>query len=205
MSDWNSLAVFKVAKPQHKVHPDGIHYRKEVYWNPALRSLIEEKVHIYDFDQTFCHSLTVLYHGKYIFKAESLMYTDVVESDRLKLAQHLEEQKAHKRLVSRRVTRLRKVLKLAHVSAQRYVQYDPELFVPAVISDSAVSDEIVIPSYAEETDRVRDQNETVILSETDNEIGRTVRAQTRAIEHILNGKPDTPLSDFFEKLGAEPK
>jgi len=203
--DWNSLAVFKVIKPQHKVHPDGIHYRMEVYWHPALRSLIGEKVHIYDFDQTFCHSLTVLHHGQYICKAEPLVHTDVIESDRLKLAQHLEEQKAHKRLVSKRVTRLRKVLKLANVSVRRNIQYDPEPFFPDTISDAAVSDEILIPSYAEEIDHVRDKREATILSETANEIGRTVYAQTRAIEHIINGKPDTPLSDFFEKLGAEPK
>ena len=94
--DWDTLSVFMAEKPPHLVRPRGIHYRNDIYWHPALseEGIMGTYVSIYDFDQTFCHSISVIKNGKYICEAEPLIHQKVVEPDRLKLAQHLEEQKA---------------------------------------------------------------------------------------------------------------
>ena len=195
--DWNTLSVFKAKKPLHKVHPQGIKYNKELYWHPALseEGIMGNYVSIYDFDQTFCHSISVIHNGKYICEAEPLVHQQVLEPDRLKLAQHLEEQKAQKRRISRRVTVVRQTLKKAGVKAQRYIDYEPADDL-ADANTEEVKDKYIM--YCETIDESRDTKEAVILSETANEIAR-VAEQTKAnINRIING----PISNAFENYYA---
>ena len=55
----------------------------------------------------------------------------------------------------------------------------------------------------EEIDSERDQRSAIMLSETANAISATVKAQQKAIERIVYGPKDEPLSEFYTKLGAE--
>lgn len=197
--DWNTLAVFKAKKSKHKVHANGIHYRGEYYWHPLLQDYITRKgkdakyVQIYDFDQSFCHSITVLFHGAYVCEAYPRVHHDVVEADRLKLIHHLEEQKSAKRLISRRVTKVRMTLSASGIAVNRYVEYNPASDLPEETA------------YAEEIDSERDQQSAIMLSETANAISATVKAQQKVIERIVYGPKDEPLSEFYTKLGAETK
>ena len=195
--DWNSLAVFKaVRNRKYKVHPNGIHYRGDFYWHPALQEYISRRgqedryVQIYDFDQSFCHSISVLYNGRFICEAEPLVRMRLMETDRLRLAQHLEEQKAARRAVSRRVTRVQQVLRASGVSSSRYAE---------CASDSS---EMTLPLYAEEIDSQRDRKEAVILSETAHTLGRIALQQQKAVEQMLHGPEDDPLTDYLLKIGA---
>lgn len=195
--DWNSLAVFKaVRNKKYKVHPNGIHYRGDFYWHPALQEYISRRgqedryVQIYDFDQSFCHSISVLYNGQFICEAEPLVRMRLMETDRLRLAQHLEEQKAARRAVSRRVTRVQQILRASGVNSRRYTEY---------ASDSS---DMALPLYAEEIDFQRDGQEAVILSETAHTLGRIALQQQKAVEQMLHGPEDDPLTDYLLKIGA---
>lgn len=192
--DWNSLAVFKaVRNKKYKVHPNGIHYKGDFYWHPALQEYVthrgkEDKyVQIYDFDQSFCHSISVLYNGQFICEAEPLVRMRIIEADQLRLAQHLEEQKAARRAISRRVTRVQQTLRTSGVNSQRYVDF---------------ATEDTLPLYAEEIDAQRDEQEAVILSETANALGKIARQQQNAVEQLLHGSEDDPLTDYLLKMGT---
>ena len=196
--DWNSLAVFKsIQNRKYKVHPNGIHYKGDFYWHPALRDYISSRgkddryVQIYDFDQSFCHSISVLYKGHFICEAEPLVRMRVTEADRLRLEQHLEEQKAARRAVSRRVAKVRQVLQAAGVRAKRYAEY--------MADDEA---DVVLPLYAEEIDDHRDRQEAVILSETANHLGKLSLQKQRALEALCFGPAANPLSDLLLQAGA---
>ena len=196
--DWNSLAVFKVIRNRkYKVHPNGIHYKGDFYWHPALRDYISHRgkddryVQIYDFDQSFCHSISVLYKGHFVCEAEPLIRMRVTEADRLRLEQHLEEQKATRRAVSRRVAKVRQVLQTAGVSAKRYAEY--------ISPDGA---DVVLPLYAEEIDDRRDRQEAVVLSETANHLGQLALQRQRALEALCFGPAANPLSDLLLQEGS---
>ena len=196
--DWNTLAVFKaVQNKKYKVHPNGIHYKGDFYWHPALQDYISHRgkedkyVQIYDFDQTFCHSISVLYKGQFICEAEPLVRMRLMEADHLRLAQHLEEQKAARRAVSRRVVKVRQVLRSAGVNAERYAEY--------TVGESG---EVVLPLYAEEIDSQRDAQEAIILSETANTLGKIALQQKKAVEQMLYDPEDDPLTDYLLKIGA---
>ncbi|GHU74853.1 hypothetical protein AGMMS49992_17550 [Clostridia bacterium] len=191
--DWNSLAVFKVQKPIRKVQPDGVHYAKEIYWHPDLREIIGEYVSIYDFDQTFCHSITIIHNGKYVCEAEPLVHHATIERDRLWLAHHIEEQRSQARKLSRRVIRIRQVLNKSGVSTSRYIDYNP--------TNEDLQPE-VLPAFGEEIDLQRDKEEATQLSATANEIGLAVRAQEDAIGRIINGVVETPFSAYLRNIGA---
>ena len=195
--DWNSLAVFKaVRNRKYKVHSNGIHYKGDFYWHPALQEYISRRgqedryVQIYDFDQSFCHSISVLYNGQFICEAEPLVRMRLMESDQLRLAQHLEEQKAARRAVSRRVTRVQQVLHASDVSSGRYAECAPG------------SSDTMLPLYAEEIDSQRDRQEAVILSETAHTLGQMALQQQKAVEQMLHGPQDDPLTDYLLKIGA---
>ena len=121
------------------------------------------------------------------------MHHDVVKADRLKLIHHLEEQKSAKRLISRRITKVRLALSASGIAVNRYVEYNPASDLPEETA------------YAEEIDSERDKRSATLLSETANAISATVKAQQKAIERIVYGPKDEPLSEFYTKLGAETK
>jgi hypothetical protein len=190
--------VFKsIQNRKYKVHPNGIHYKGDFYWHPALRDYISSRgkddryVQIYDFDQSFCHSISVLYKGHFICEAEPLIRMRVTEADRLRLEQHLEEQKAARRAVSRRVAKVRQVLQAAGIRAKRYAEY--------IADDEA---DVVLPLYAEEIDDRRDRQEAVILSETANHLGKLSLQKQRALEALCFGPASNPLSDLLLQAGV---
>ena len=111
----------------------------------------------------------------------------IVEEDQLRLAQHLEEQKAARRAISRRVTRVQQTLRTSGVNSQRYVDF---------------ATEDTLPLYAEEIDAQRDEREAVILSETANALGKIARQQQNAVEQLLHGSEDDPLTDYLLKMGT---
>ena len=196
--DWNSLAVFKAMQNRkYKVHPNGIHYKGDFYWHPALRDYIthrggdERYVQIYDFDQSFCHSISVLYKGHFICEAEPLVRMRVTEDDQLRLAQHLEEQKAARRAVSRRIAKVQQVLRTAGIGKNRYAEFAP-----------TVDGEVLLPLYAEEIDYQRDQADAAILSETANSLGRIARQKARALQELTFGPAENPLSDLLLQMGT---
>lgn len=198
--DWNTLSVLKAKKPLHKVHPQGIKYNKELYWHPALseEGVMGHYVSIYDFDQTFCHSISVIHNGKYLCEAEPLIHQQVLEPDRLKLAQHLEEQKAQKRRISRRVTVIKQTLKKAGVKAQRYIDYEP---IDDLADESTEEVEEKNIMYCETIDESRDKKDAILLSETANEITR-VAEQTKAnMERIMNGPKNNSFENYYISKG----
>ena len=132
----------------------------------------------------------MLYNGRFICEAEPLVRMRLMETDRLRLAQHLEEQKAARSAVSRRVTRVQQVLRASGVSSSRYAE---------CASDSS---EMTLPLYAEEIDSQRDRKEAVILSETAHTLGRIALQQQKAVEQMLHGPEDDPLTDYLLKIGA---
>ena len=194
--DWDTLSVFMAEKPPHLVRPRGIHYRNDIYWHPALseEGIMGTYVSIYDFDQTFCHSISVIKNGKYICEAEPLIHQKVVEPDRLKLAQHLEEQKAQKRRISRRVTEVKEALKTAGVKAERYIEYEPE-------DDLPKEETVKNIMYCETIDEERDKKETTILSNDANEIAKVARATMENIERILKGPQDNAFENYYISKG----
>ena len=191
--DWNSLAVFKAMRnKRYRVHSNGIHYKGDFYWHPSLRDYISQEVQIYDFDQSFCHSISVLFKGRFICEAEPLVRLRLIEADRLRLLQHLEEQKAAKRAVSRRVTTVQQVLQAAGVSTKRYAEPLPD-------EASGVS----LPVYAEAVDLQRDKAEATILSDTASALGKAARQQLETVERIAHEPPSDPLTDYLLKIGTE--
>ena len=106
------------------------------------------------------------------------VHQQVLEPDRLKLAQHLEEQKAQKRRISRRVTVVKQTLKNAGVKAQRYIDYEPADDLANANTEEA-NDKYIM--YCETIDESRDRKEAVILSETANEIARVAEQAYTAV------------------------
>ena len=151
-------------------------------------------ISVYDFDQTFCHSISVIKDGKYICEAEPLIHQKVVEPDRLKLAQHLEEQKAQRRRISRRVTVVKETLKTAGVKTERYIDYEPE-------DDLTEDEEVRNTMYCETIDEERDKKETTILSNDANEIAKVARATMENIERIVNGPKDNAFENYYISKG----
>lgn len=183
--DWNTLSVFMVEKSSHKVHPQGIKYRNEFYWHPFLRDYIGEYVQIYDFDQSFCHSISVLAKGKYLCQAEPLVHQGIIEADRLKLIHHLEEQKQQKRIVSKQVSTVKLILKSAKVNTSRYVDA-PE--------PSSEGNHI---AYVESIDTERDSSQAVVLSPTANTLAEIRDAQLKAIDNIIRSQNESPLNNYY--------
>ena len=98
-----------------------------------------------------------------------------------------DEQKAARRAISRRVTRVQQTLRTSGVNSQRYVDF---------------ATEDTLPLYAEKIDAQRDEREAVILSETANALGTTARQQQNAVEQLLHGSEDDPLTDYLLKMGT---
>lgn len=194
--DWDTLSVFMEKKPSYKVRSRGIYYNNDIYWHPALseEGIMGTYIRVYDFDQTFCHSISVIKDGKYICEAEPLIHQKVVEPDRLKLAQHLEEQKAQRRRISRRVTVVKETLKTAGVKAERYIDYEPE-------DDLPEDEEVRNTMYCETIDEERDKKETTILSNDANEIAKVARATMENIERIVNGPKDNAFENYYISKG----
>ena len=194
--DWDTLSVFMEKKPSYKVRSRGIYYNNDIYWHPALseEGIMGTYISVYDFDQTFCHSISVIKDGKYICEAEPLIHQKVVEPDRLKLAQHLEEQKAQRRRISRRVTVVKETLKTAGVKAERYIDYEPE-------DDLPEDEEVRNTMYCETIDEERDKKETTILSNDANEIAKVARATMENIERIVNGPKDNAFENYYISKG----
>lgn len=199
--DWNSLAVFKaVQNKKYKVHPNGIHYKGDYYWHPALQPYISHRgkedayVQIYDFDQSFCHSISVLYKGQFICEAEPLVRLRMIEADRLRLAQHLEQQKAARHSISRRITRVHQVLHASGVNTKRYADFP---------TDDEKS--VILPLYAEEIDPLRDKQEAVVLSEAASTLGKMATQKQKALEHMLCDADNDPLSDLLINMGGGQK
>lgn len=174
-----------VEKSSHKVHPQGIKYRNEFYWHPFLRDYISEYVQIYDFDQSFCHSISVLTKGKYLCQAEPLVHQGIIEADRLKLIHHLEEQKQQKRIVSKQVSTVKLILKSAKVNTSRYVDA-PE--------PSSEGNHI---AYVESIDTERDSSQAVVLSPTANTLAEIRDAQLKAIDNIIRSQNESPLNNYY--------
>ena len=67
--DWDTLTVFMKQKTRHKVHTQGIKYNNDLFWHPSLaeEGVMGNYVYIYDFDQSFCHSISVIHNRKYLF------------------------------------------------------------------------------------------------------------------------------------------
>lgn len=195
--DWNTLSVFMTPKKLHKVHSQGIKYNNDLFWHPELsrEDVMGHYVSIYDFDQTFCHSISVIHNGKYLCEAEPLIHQKVDETDRLKLEQHLEEQKAQKRRISRKVTAVKQVLKASKVKAQRYIEYEP---ADDLVDETA--DEIPI-MYCETVDSARDQAEATILSQDANDIVKVAQHTKETIEHILNGPKVNSFENYYSTKG----
>ena len=188
--DWGTLSVLMVPKSTRMVQPQGIKYRNEFYWHPYLREHIGERVHIYDFDQSFCHSLSVLANGRYLCEAEPLVHQAIVERDRLKLMHHLEEQKQQTKRVSGKVTAIRQVLRSAQIDADRYQE--------APAPETAVA-------YAEAIDAERDRQEATVLSAEADQLARIRDAQQRAIEAAAYGLKETPVSDYYRQKAKAKK
>lgn len=193
---WSVLAVLKEPKPSYAVRDDGIHYRNEVFWHPNLQMLKtmrkeeKKKVQIYDFDQTFCHSITVVYRGKFICEAEPLVHHKTSEVNSLSLLQHLEEQRKEKRNVSHRVTMAKQVLKISAVNSNRYVDYTPTSYYEES------------PIYCERIDEKRDLAESYTPDENVAEIGKFITTREKTIETIINGPNEQPLNQFYRKFGT---
>ena len=182
--DWNTLSVLMTPKCTRVVQPQGIKYRNEVYWHPFLQQIIGNRVSIYDFDQCFYHSLSVLYNGRYLCEAEPLVHQAIIEQDRLKLMHHLEEQKLQTRRISKKVTAVRQILQSANISTDRY-QDAPQ-------PETAIA-------YAEAIDTERDRLEATVLSAEANQLAMVRDAQQKAIEAAAYGPKETPVSDYYRQ------
>ena len=211
--DWNTLTVFMAKKPKHKAHSQGIKYNNELYWHPDLskEGVMGSYVSIYDFDQTICHSISVIHNGKYLCEAEPLIHQKLLEPDRLKLEQHLEEQKAQKRRISRHVTAVKQILKKASVKANRYVEYEP---ADDLTDDPKSNLQVNLEStpekdvydenptmYCETIDDERDKNEATILSRDANEITKVAEHTKATMEEIIKGPKSTAFEDYFVAKG----
>ena len=117
------------------------------------------------------------------------------ETDRLKLEQHLEEQKAQKRRISRKVTAVKQVLKVAKVKTQRYIDYEPA----DDLSEETVDENPTM--YCETIDAAKDQTEATILSKDANDIVKVARQTQENIERILNGPRNNSFEDFYISKG----
>ena len=195
--DWNTLSVFMAPKKSHKVHPQGIKYNNDLFWHPDLarEDVMGHYVSIYDFDQTFCHSISVIHNGKYLCEAEPLIHQKVDETDRLKLEQHLEEQKAQKRRISRKVTAVKQVLKATKVKAQRYIDYEPADDLAEESADEKPT------MYCETIDAAKDLAEATVLSKDANDIVKVARQTQENIERILNGPKYNSFESYYISKG----
>ena len=175
-------ALYLTPKKSHKVHPQGIKYNNDLFWHPDLarEDVMGHYVSIYDFDQTFCHSISVIHNGEYLCEAEPLIHQKVDETDRLKLEQHLEEQKAQKRRISRKVTAVKQVLKATKVKAQRYIDYEPA----DDLADETADENPTI--YCETIDAAKGLAEATVLSKDANDIVKVALQTQENIERILN-------------------
>lgn len=195
--DWNTLSVFMAPKKSHKVHPQGIKYNNDLLWHPDLarEDVMGHYVSIYDFDQTFCHSISVIHNGKYLCEAEPLIHQKVDETDRLKLEQHLEEQKAQKRRISRKVTAVKQVLKATKIKAQRYIDYEPADDLAEKSADENPT------MYCETIDAAKDLAEANVLSKDANDIIKVARQTQDNIERILNGPKNNSFESYYISKG----
>lgn len=191
--DWNTLSVFMVEKPRHKIHCQGIKYRGEFYWHPDLRDHVNEYALIFDFDQSFCHSISVIIDGHYLCEAEPIVHHSVMERDRLKLARHIEEQKIQRRRISHHVACIKQSIKLSGIQSHRYTEYEP---------DDEPQTQESLTAYGEAIDFDRDKAEASILSDTANELVKVASATQEAVNRIVQGPEEAPLTDFFRKLAG---
>ena len=194
--DWASLAVLKSRQGRYMVHSDGIHYGNELYWHPALHPLIrdhkEEKylVDVFDFDQSFVHSLTILYQNQYLCEASPAIHPSVIEESRFLMQRLWAEQNQQKAGPKQRMQVIQKSLRRAGLKPSRYQQpdrIDPSLYF-----------------FGEKIDEKKDAEKTDPLPTSANAIAEASRSTNRIIDTILNrdARP-TPLDDYFSQLGEE--
>ena len=137
----------------------------------------------------------MIHNGKYLCEAEPLIHQKVDETDRLKLEQHLEEQKAQKRRISRKVTAVKQVLKATKIKAQRYIDYEPADDLAEKSADENPT------MYCETIDAAKDLAEANVLSKDANDIIKVARQTQDNIERILNGPKNNSFESYYISKG----
>ena len=113
----------------------------------------------------------------------------------LEVHEHLEEQKAQKRRISRKVTAVRQIMKAANVKARRYIDYEP--------TDDLASDAVdeTPTMYCETIDAAKDLAEATVLSKDANDIVKVARQTHENIERILNGPKINSFENYYISKG----
>ena len=120
-----------------------------------------------------------------------MVHYSVIEEDRLKLAQHIEEQKAQRRRISKHVTTIRQIVRKAGLNTNRYTDYKPE--------DDMPNNQTLI-AYGEPIDEEKNKSDAVVLPETANTLVKVASVTQEAITTIINGPKEAPVTDFYRNL-----
>ncbi len=164
--DWNTLAAFKTEKHKRRVQQNGIHYNNDIYWHPVLADYIKKDVVVCDFDTSFFHSISVLYENRFICEARPAIHFDMLESDKLKLKLHLEEQRAQYRKLTRRIFRIKFTLSSAGLPVERYDDTSLEKV------DEKDLDAEPILGYGPAIDFEQDRTQATMISAEASELGK---------------------------------
>ena len=194
--DWASLSVLKAHQGQYMVHADGIHYNEELYWHPSLHPFIRKRkddkylVDVYDFDQSFVHTLTIMYNRQYLCDAAPSIKPSVIEEDRLLMQKLWAEQNQQKAGPKQRMQIIQKSLRRSGIKLSRYAR--PDTIDPALFF------------FGEKIDEVRDEKKSDPLPASASALAEASRSTNRIIDEIRNRDArSTPLDDYFARLGEE--
>jgi len=82
---------------------------------------------------------------------------------------------------------------LSGIQSHRYTEYEP---------DDEPQTQESLTAYGEAIDFDRDKAEASILSDTANELVKVASATQEAVNRIVQGPEEAPLTDFFRKLAG---
>lgn len=182
---WRTMAVLKYPSKPHTIQSDGIRFNNHWYWHPTLAPYIGEKVHIFAFDAPFHRTISVTLHRAFIAEAHPTTGLSVIEDDRLRVIQHLAEQRKQKRAVSHRLETLRKIVFKTDL-------LERGMHIPAIEEYS----------YSQTIDHQRDEEHAI----DDNRIPEELKdAALRYAPQLLSPEAESngkPMRSFMQEIGS---
>lgn len=112
---WATLAVLKSIHCKRVIRSKGIQYNNAYYWCSALGPLIEKDKNtqytIYAFDTPFNRTISVVDENhNYIGEAHLIEKSNVVEKNRYKVMQHIQEQQKQRKFYSTKLQQLHNII-----------------------------------------------------------------------------------------------
>lgn len=117
--DWATMAVFKSQCVKRVVSTQGVRLNNQLFWHPDMADVIREQVTVY-YNRGYNPSVTIFRGGHFLCEAEPVEMMNLIETDQVRVAAHMADQKRQQRKITDRLAYLRQSTK--RISREAYAE-----------------------------------------------------------------------------------